>query len=332
MSYANLISQICTDNADEFKRIRDFVCKRNGSYDYSTTGIGWTLHDAVYATDQDSVSFGDYFVAYSPGEDGDQDIYVKITYLSGYISVHAYLYWNNSTHSGVQAATTTNNFTATNSLTATLWVYGDLDCLVFVAKYGTVYYAVSAGHFPDSQFATSVATSAYSVSSGSSVVISVDTVPTGFSVGRKIYIRDNAAVEICEITDISGTDITVDSLSNSYSAGCKLQGEVSTYCSCSINIFSNIYPVISHAGTSSLTHTLDGSSGVSSTTDDGLLGGSVLSSLYFSAASSFMGPVKNAFFVSSSGRTSEQTETDNNGITYRFFSCYSAKNMLVKEV
>ena len=332
MSYANLVSQVCTNNAEEFKRIRDFLCKRNGSFDYSTTGIGWTLHDAVYATDQDSVAFGDYFVAYSPGEDGDQDIYIKVTYASGYINFHPYLYWNNSTHTGVQPASTKNNFTATNSSTVTLWVYGDLDSIIVIGKIGTTYYGSGAGHFPDSQFATDVATSASSVSSGSNVVIGVDAVPSGFVVDRKIYIRDNADVEICTITDIDGTNITVDALSNNYASGCKLQGEVSYYCSESINIFASIFPLISHAGLSSSLHAIDGLSGLSSAVSDGLLGGSITSQLFFSISTSFMGPVKNAFFVNSTGRTSEQTETDNNGVTYRFFSCYSAKNILVKEV
>lgn len=221
MAYANLISQACTNNAEVFKRARDFLCKRNGSYDYSSTGIGWTLHDAVYATDQDSVAFGDYFVAYSPGEDGDQDLYIKITYASGYINVHSYLYWNNSTHAGVTAATTASNWTNTNSAAATIWVYGDLDGVVFISKYSSTYYAVIAGHCPESSFATGVATSSGAVSSGSNVVVTVDVVPSGFTSGRKIYIRDNANIEIVTISSISGSDITLSSVAASYSSGCK---------------------------------------------------------------------------------------------------------------
>lgn len=332
MSAANLIAQACTNNAEAFRRIRDFVCKRNGSYDYSTIGIGWTLHDAVYATDEDTVAFGDYFVVYSPGEDGDQDIYLKITYISGYINVHAYLYWDNSTHTGVQAAITGNNFTATNSTASTLWIYGDLDSLLFLAKYGSVYYATVAGHCPDSQYATTVATSAAAVSSGSSVVVTLDSVPSGFAVGKKIYIRDTAHVEICTITAISGVDITLDALTNSYSAGCKLQGEVSYFCSGTNNIFYTIYPVISHSGATASQHSLDASSAVGATTADGLSGGSVTVPVYQSRADSFLGPLKHVVLVSSSGRTSEGTETDQNWNTYRYFACYSSKNILVREV
>ena len=137
MAYANLVSQFCINNSEVFKRVRDFLCKRNGSYDYSSTGIGWTLHDAVYAKDEDAVVFGDYFVAYSPGESGDEDLYVKITYASGFINCHVYLYWNASTHTGVTAAGTANNWTNTNSANAVLWVYGDLDSVILIGKYSS---------------------------------------------------------------------------------------------------------------------------------------------------------------------------------------------------
>ena len=332
MSYANLVSQVCTNNAEAFKRIRDFVCKRSGSYDYSSTGIGWTLHDAVYATDEDTVAFNDYFVIYSPGEDGDQDIYIKITYISGYINVHTYLYWNNSTHVGVQASITNSNFTATNSTALTLWVYGDLDSLFLVVKDGSTYYAIIAGHCPDSQFATGVATSSGAVSSGSAVVVTVDAVPEGWAAGRKIYIRDTAHVEICTISAISGTDVTLAKVTNSYAAGCKLQGEVSYYCGGSNNVFYSIFPVISHSGATVSQHTLDASSVVGATTNDGLLGGAVTVPIYQSQTTSFIGPLKNVSLVSNSGRTSEQTETDQNGDTYRYFNCYFSKYILVKEV
>jgi len=333
MGYANLVSQACGDNADVFKRVRDYLCSRNGTYDYSSSGLGWTLHDAVYATDEDNVAFGDYFVAYSPGEDGNQDIYIKVTYASGYINVHAYLYWNATTHSGVTAATTANNWTATNSTSATLWIYGDLDSIVLIALYGSSYYATFAGHCPDSIFATDVATSASAVSSGSNVVVSVDAVPYGWEVGRKVYIRDIAGIEIVTILEISGTNVTLSSVANSYSAGCKLQGEYSVFCSGSTSSLASIYAVISHAGASPSLHNIDSTSvSVSGVTDDGLVGGSPFTSNFFSNTTSIIGPVKHIYQINATGRTNEDTETDNNGNTYRYFQVYNSKEIVVPEV
>jgi len=98
---ANLIGLACADKAEAFKRIRDWICKRNGTYDYSVDGLGgWVLHDAVYATDEDTIANNDYFVIRSPGESGDEDLYFQFTYLANYIKIVGYLSWNNSAHTG----------------------------------------------------------------------------------------------------------------------------------------------------------------------------------------------------------------------------------------
>lgn len=332
MAAANLISQACTRNAEVFKRVRDFCCKRNGSYDYSTTGIGWTLHDAVYATDQNNVTFNDYVVLYSPGEDGGQDLYVKITYASGYINVHSYLYWNNTSHTGVTAATTANNWTNTNSTASTLWIYGDLDSIVFITKYSTTYYGCIVGHCPESQFHTTTATSASSVSAGSNVVVTVNSVPSGWVVGRKVYIRDNANIEIITISTISGNNVTFSSIVASYSSGCKLQGEVSYFCGGTTSFLATSYAIIGHNGTKSLSHLQDATSTVSTTTSDSLVGGAPLTSIFMASENSLIGPLKNIFLVTNSGRTSEATETVANGDTYRYFNISSGKYILIKEV
>lgn len=330
MSYANLVSQACTSNAEQFKRLRDFLCRRNGSYDYSATGIGWTLHDAVYATDQDTVAYGDYFVAYSPGEDGDQDIYLKVTYASGYINIHNYLFWNAVTHTGVTAATTASNWTATNSTACTLWVYGDLDAIVCVGLFGATYYITIAGHCPESQFATAVAVGSGAVAAGSNMVVTVDAVPAEWDVGRKIYIRDNGNIEICTISAISGNDITLASVAASYAAGCKLQGEVSYFAQASTSFLGTWNALIGHDGTKGLSHSPD-SSAPSSTRTDGLTNASPMTRVFESVAASLIGPLPHIWLVNSTGRTSGQTETDMDGNTYRFFVS-SSKSILVREV
>lgn len=331
MSYANLVNQACSSNTEAFQRLRDFLCKRSGTYDYSTTGIGWTLHDAVYATDEDNVAAGDYFVAYSSGEDGGQDLYLKVTLASGYINIHLYLYWDASTHVGVSAASTANNWTATASTALTLWVYGDLDAVICIGKYGSIYYANLAGHCPDSEFATDVATSSAAVSAGSSVVVTVDAVPDGFAVGRKIYIRDTTNVEICTISAISGNDITLTTVVSSYTAGCKLQGEVSYFCQGSTQILSTWYALIGHNGTKSMTHAPEMTT-PSPTTIDGLTEASPMLAIFEATTNSNIGPLPHIWLINSTGRTVEGTEGDTNGNTYRYFMLYSSKYLLVREV
>lgn len=331
MAYANLVSQFCTNNSEVFKRFRDFLCRRNGSYDYSLTGIGWTLHDAVYATDEDNVSFGDYFVAYSPGESGKEDIYVKVTYASGFINCHVYLHWNASTHIGVTAAGTANNWTNTNSLNATLWVYGDLDSVVCIGKYA-YYYGVIFGHCPGSQFATEVAISSGTVSSGSNVVVTVDAVPAGWAVGRKIFIRDQVNVEIVTIADITGTSITLSSVAVNYLAGCKLQGDVTYMHSGTNGLIASASLITSHSGSKSVSHTLEPYALPSAVTADGLSGGAALIPIYFSTSTSLIGPVKNMQLRSNSGATAEQTDIDNDGNTYRWFNIFSNKYVSILEV
>ena len=103
MAYANLVNQSCIGFTEEaFQRIRDFICKRNGTYDYSATGIGWTLHDSYYATDEDNCAIGDWFVVKSVGESGDEDLYFKIKWHEAdHMSLQGMLYWNAITDTGV---------------------------------------------------------------------------------------------------------------------------------------------------------------------------------------------------------------------------------------
>jgi len=229
MAYRNLISQSCASNTEVFRRFRDFLCKRNnaGYWDYSTSGIGWTLHDAVYAVDENTISNNDYFVAYSRGEDNNQDIYMKCTFIGTGINIAGFLYWNATTHIGTTTYYFAGNWPQVAATAATLWVYGDLDSVVPIAHYNTTTYGSFFGHMPESQFATTVATSSLAVSAGSNVVVALSAVPSGWVVGRKVFIRDNANIERITITNINGVNVTFSSIVASYSAGCKFQGEVS---------------------------------------------------------------------------------------------------------
>lgn len=332
MAGASLVSQACTDNKEAFKRLRDFLCKRNGSYDYSATGIGWTLHDAVYATDQHTVAYNDYFVAYSPGENGDQDLYVKVTLASGYINLHIYLYWNAATQTGVTAASTANNWTHTNATACTLWVFGNLDHFWGVAKYGSTYYLSGAGHCPDSRWATAVATSSGSITAGSSVAVTVDAVPAEWSVGRKLHLRDNANCEQVTISAIEGSVVTLATVAASYASGAKLLGEFSAW---NIGFTSGVGGgagfVLSHTGAKSAAHSRDSITGTPGAYNDTFAGGSYpMAEIFCSATNSFIGPLPGVWLVHSSGLTNEGTLSD--GVAnYRYFQTNGSHQTLLRE-
>jgi len=220
MAYKNLINVDCADKAELFCRFRDFLCARNGTYDYSTSGIGWTLHDASYATDENNPASGDWFVAYSAGESGNEDIYVYVEWGSE-ITVNIYLYWDNSAHTGTIKVGYSNYFDCADSgEDYILSVYGDMDevCAVHTSSslsYGAV--QVVFGKFQNliNGGGEVTATTTDSPASGTDVVITVDAVPSTWVVGLPIVIRDNSNIEVSKIKAISGTDVTFD-LSNSY--------------------------------------------------------------------------------------------------------------------
>ena len=235
MAYKNLVAEAIASRAEVFKRIRDWLCKRNGSYDYSVTGLGWTLHDSSYATNENSPASGDYFVIKSTGESGKEDLYFKLTYsaTSAYIQVQMFQYWNNSTHVGVNGQTAVNNLYVVESGSGTLYIYANLDKIFIFTLIGASNYGGLWGLLDDSLYDRTVAISSASVSAGSNVVVTVDSVPSSWTVGGKVVVRDNANIERITISAISGSNVTFSAIAASYAAGCK---------------FSKDYPVMSQNG------------------------------------------------------------------------------------
>lgn len=233
MSYANLVDIVGTTQEELFQRVRDFICKRNGTYDYSLTGIGWTLHDSSYATDEDNLTAGDWIVIYSAGEGGDDDMYQWLEY-SGEAAAPdtcAYLYWNNSTHAGVSIYGGISSDLWSYSAAATnynLFIYGDLDALAILLErdnQADYCYGASMGRLVDGPYNQEILTLSSAYSAGSNVVVTLPSVPSyGYEQWKNIYIRDDAHIEIIQIEAISGNNITVD-LVNSYAAGAKIQAD-----------------------------------------------------------------------------------------------------------
>jgi len=331
MAYANLIAQSCNNPIETFMRFRDFICKRNGTYDYSSTGVGWTLHDSYYAVNEDTISINDYFVIYSAGEDGQRDIYFYVKYVSGYITIQGYLYWNNTTHAGVQlfgSASNWNNTLATNNV---LWLYADLDQFIGVAKYGTSYYTVDGGWMPDSVIDQTVTVAASAITAGSSITVTFTSVPAEWAVNTYLFVKDTVNIERVKITGISGTDVTFQTFVASYLAGSKFSLEVTTYISTN-NFTSTRYFQINHDGVKSSTTgcILDNTSITNPTSGDALSGLIPAKKYYMSNATMWAGPLKNCLSTVST-LTSETTHTIG-AQGYRFFNLYSAGYTLIKEV
>jgi len=234
MAYKNLVRQLCANKKEAFCRIRDFLCKRNGTYDYSSEGIGWILWDSSYAVDEDNPAVNDWFVIYSPGESGKDDIFIRFLWNNNSIGINAYLSWDPSTHAGsttyICNGSTNFTFSETES-NPYIWVYGDLDNVLLIQDYSvSFYYGCSFGAFDpaDTDQDRETATCSSALTAGSDVSITVDAVPSNWEVGSDLFIRtthtDNIStvkMEVVTIKTISGNTITVD-LVNSYTANCKL--------------------------------------------------------------------------------------------------------------
>lgn len=250
MAYKNLVAEAIASRAEVFKRIRDWICKRNGSYDYSVSGLGWTLHDSSYATNENSPASNDYFVIKSTGESGKEDLYFKITYssTSGNIQIQMFQYWNNSTHAGVNGQTAANNLAVTESASGTLYIYGNLDYLFIGTIIGASIYGCLFGIVDDSVYDRTIAASSSSVSAGSNVVVTLDNVPSSWVVGGKVVVRDNTNIERITISAISGNDVTFTSISASYAAGCKFAKDYPVICQNSTNMSSTFICMFGHNG------------------------------------------------------------------------------------
>lgn len=256
MSYANIVNISCADKVEFFCRLRDFICKRNGTYDYSATGIGWTHWDSSYAVDEDNPASGDYFVIFSPGESGDDDLYIKITWTTGALKCQFYQSWDPSTHAGSTAINTADNLTLADTGSLILYVYGNLD-FCFIVNYlttdGRVCYFGKGDPFYDDQTGE-ICTCSSSLTAGSDVSITVDAVPENWAVGSEFFIRtthtnntSTVKIEKATIKTLVGNTITAD-LINSYTAGSKLTDSYPICVQSSTAGFASFVAFITHYG------------------------------------------------------------------------------------
>lgn len=336
MAYRNLIAVSTANRAEVFKRFRDFVCRRNGSYDYSTTGIGWTLHDAVYAVDQNTISTNDYFVIYSPGESGNEDLYFKVSYIANTILIVGFLYWNNSTHVGVQQYNVTNNWNIADAAVPILWIYGDLDSIVGIARESSASANFYSGTFGKAitVYNSETATCSGALSSGTDIVIDVGTVPSHWFVGQRLFIRDT--VNIARITISAKTSSTITAtLATSYLAGSKLSADLGYYVTGGSQLSSANYVLIAHDGTKSIgcgawTHQGEAHSSL----NPDAMNQEHMVQPYMSAAATYgiLGTLRNVYKRAFTGLTALSVYADADGVSYRAFSLYGSAPIIVKEV
>lgn len=338
MAYKNLVGIPCVNRKEVFQRCRDFLCKRNGTYDYSVTGIGWTLYDSFYASSEDVINTNDWFVIYSPGEGGKEDLYFRFTYTTTYIVVTGFLSWNAATNTGVQQFTTLLTQFYVSDTAPTLWIYGDLDSVIMLNKLtvtATYEYACIFGKY-DTLYDNTIAISALPTPMGVDVVIDVGTVPVGadWSVGRKLFIRDNNSVNIVTIKAVTASTVTVDTVTN-YDAGAKLAADICYAVNSTNNISTGVcYGLITHAGLLSSSIGSPDFVNVITTSaqPDPLNGEHVFKPIICSIAASGYGGALRNIYGRGAGGLANLDVVYNAGYNFRAFIVYNSVYIVVKEV
>jgi hypothetical protein len=338
MAYKNLVAQAFSTRAEAFKRIRDWICMRNGSYDYSTTGLGWTLHDSYYATSQDAPASGDWFVVYSAGESTKEDLYYRFYYsaTSGQIQVQLCQYWDASGNTAVNGQTLANNLTIPESTAGTLYIYGDLDTLCVFTLSGANQYACLFGMVNSPFYDRTVATCSSIVSSGSSVVVAMDVVPSAWAIGGKVVIRDNANMERIIISDINSLNVTFTNIVTSYSAGCKFSQDYPVFCQNTATVNGAYVTLFSHTGTKMTSHpTQFVLQAITSSCDPDAMMGDYLAVPFeiYDTTYGYYGYLTNVLSIPSTGYTHLGVYTTPAGVNYRaIISMATGIPMLFKEV
>lgn len=342
MAYANLVNQNCVGFTEEaFQRIRDFICKRNGTYDYSATGIGWTLHDSYYATDEDNCAIGDWFVIKSVGESGDEDIYYRIKWHeANHMNIQGMLYWNAATDTGYKkypASDTYDVFMCDDDLAFPIWIYGDLDQIITITKPTTSYYATVFGCTRDLPYDTTVATCTGALNSGNDISIVVDiALPSEWAVDRYLFIRDTVNIDRIKIKTLNaGTKTITADLTHSFLAGNKLCADLSYHCNMNYQLNSTGYCLINHGGLTcqNVAKTISGMYAYCNPDDMNAepIGESI--TVGYSGVG-YMGRLKNIYKIANAipGISSEDVYTDFDSVDWRVINTANNWWAMIKEV
>lgn len=168
--------------------------------------MGWTLHD-----DQS----GSYYkVLRSNGESGTKQwLYIKVGWSGTVVTIDAYGYWNNTTHTTTAPALSVHGSIAANQ---NLWMFGNKDFVaIALDTNGTISQTCIFGHVVTLPGSAVNTTTTGAISAGSSVAIPVSSV-SGFSAGARYQIFDPTTgykqTFLC--TAVGSTTITAETISS----------------------------------------------------------------------------------------------------------------------
>ena len=207
MSIEIVLRYFASNTDDAIEKLKDTL-----------VSAGWTVHD-------DLTSGGSGYVMTSTGENNDEyPCYVHFYPGTNYIVFLLYAYWDNSTHAGTYFAGVTNTsvLAADDDGSFYIWISADKNCFVIVS-YVSSYQAIVLDMIEP--FESTVGELQYSITSGSNVVLQLDTDQANdFIVGREYQILGKNYREMAEVTaiDTANHQITVDSLSYLYDAGSRI--------------------------------------------------------------------------------------------------------------
>jgi len=306
----------------------DFLTQLNT---FMVSTLGWTLHDDL------SGGSPPMRVYFSDGEDGNQQIYVRIwdSTTVDRIGGTVMRYWDNVSHT---AYTEIGTYAATRQIIVTdddapfpYWLYGDKNTVYAVTKVASVYYCVVWGLY-DPVYSSAFTTTVNAETAGTNVQIEVVNGAL-FTAGKKYSIVNcNNATgnpELVTVSAVNGNVLTA-TLANDHAAGAMI-GECPLRTTINYNYtgynFGGSY-CFGPTGSPVVTNPVDVSS-MYNPSPDGWQGVRWLvpNFLYYSSTYIF-GAFRNLYRTSVSGIASEDTITAD-GVVYKFFNCYSSKGIAI---
>ena len=188
---------------------------------FLTTTCGWTLWDDGMGQAQP------YFVVFSPGESGHEDIYLQFIddAITDRIAVRSGLYWDAVGHALVKPVySNSTTFVTSDAAAFNYWMFGNLDRLAIATRIGSNYYVHYSG-LVKRFWSSSIAITQQAASAGSDVVMPVNDA-SALSPGKYYIIKDNtniARVRITATDTVSNPNtVTIASLATGYAPGAKI--------------------------------------------------------------------------------------------------------------
>jgi hypothetical protein len=200
-----------SNTADMLTKLKNFL----------TTTCRWTLWDDGMGQAQP------YFVVFSAGESGHEDIYLQFIddASADRIAVRGGLYWDAATHTLIKPVYSASTTIVTSDASSfTYWMFGSLDRIAVVTRIGSNYYVHYSGLIKRF-WSDRIAITQQAALAGSNVVVPVNDASV-LSPGKYYYIKDNANIARIQVTATdavsSPNTVTVASLATGYAAGAKI--------------------------------------------------------------------------------------------------------------